>query len=184
MNKENPKKLSVGECGKIVKYAFLEVVIIFFVTAFPAVCVGVFGCFRQGGGGYFAAYINGIFQHGECMVLAASLLGTAFVNMMDVGNETMNRWLSFRKMLWLFLPTLYAIVIVGDCSMMSIDSPKEGGTLAHLQVAFLVASWVLLFCACLSRRVNGAVVEEEPSPNLFQNDDNQFAAKFNEYLNQ
>lgn len=160
--------------------SFRETFIVIAVAGLPNLCVGLSGFVLKGDATYLFAAIREFAVNGGGFLLAASLLGSALINVWDIGGGKTRVWEGFRKLVAIFLFFVYVAVAVCTCAMRPSECAKGAMAVAVLQAAFLTFAGMLLLCSNLWRRENLVAHEKEVNPYLA--DDQAFTKGFEEFM--
>ena len=161
---------------KISSYSIEETFVILIAAILPAAAVLLSGAFVHGGNIRFNELVMNYLLRGECIVLAASLLGTAFVNMLDIGGEKVERWAAFQKTINCVLAATYLLVFSCESVVKLFNVKCASASLTKAQVVFLAVSCVVLLLSNFWRRRNMRFDDEKENP--YSKGDAAFAANF------
>lgn len=160
--------------------SFRETFIVIAVAGLPNLCVGLSGFVLKGDVAYLFGAIREFAVNGGGFLLAASLLGSALINVWDIGGGKTRVWEGFRKLVAIFLFFVYVAVAVCTCAMRPAECAKGAMAVTILQAAFLIFAGILLLCSNLWRRENLVLHEKEVNPYLA--DDQAFTKGFEKFM--
>lgn len=175
------KPSAEGEKGmsqkKMFGLACIETAAIVIAAMLPALCIGMFKLVRDGDASVLGMVLNAFFSHGDGIVLALSVLGAAFVNLLDIGGGKMDSWAGFRKAIWFAFVVVYLLTFSGDLAVVFSDDWCKSPYAAMALMAF---SCLILLLSTWWRRHHSE--ESADGGNPFQTEVSDFAAGFGAYL--
>lgn len=163
--------------------AMIETVLVIIVAMSPTMAEGICGWTNSGSISRFLVALKEFFSHSEGIVLAMSVLGASFVNLLDVGGCKHDEWVRFKKFLWFLLLVAYITAVVGDITLVLGENkcaPVRKCAPTDLVFALMIFSSIILLCSNWWRRHHSE--DQMNKPNPFQAESNGFAENFEAYL--
>lgn len=170
---------SVWRLLSIIATALFETLLVVIIASFPMMCIGLFNLLLKGDGTRLISSVSIFFTHGDGLILATSLLGTALINALDLFGDKNRIWEGVRDSIYLGVFIVYGLVLVCECA---VEVPHEDGKgclmAAWIQISFLVVAGVILLLShCWRRRFP---LRNRKNP--YQDSDNAFINDFSEYV--
>lgn len=176
-NKTNAEEEKGMSQGKMFCLACIETAAIVVAAMLPALCLGMFKLVKDGDASVLGMVLNAFFSHGDGIVLALSVLGAAFVNLLDIGGGKMDSWSGFRKVIWFSFVVTYLLTFSSDLAVVFSDDWCKS---PYAAMGFVTFSCLILLSSTWWRRHHSE--ERTDGSNPFQAEDRGFAANFDAFL--
>jgi len=156
-----------------------ESLLIVGVSILPSACLAFSTYVGSAGEESLAALFMTAFTSTERIVLSASFLGTALINVLDIGGDRKEAWVSLRKAEYAFVMLAYLAVMVCYCK---IDRLHPLSTLPFARAAtiLITVSGLILWLSSLWRRKND--LDHALLKNPYQDANERFSEGFGMYL--
>lgn len=163
----------------VIGVALFETILVVVIASFPMMCIGLFNFVSKGESARLISSVVMFFMHGDGLLLATSLLGTAVINAFDLFGEKNRIWEGVRTAIYIGVFIAYGLVLACECAVeVPHENVKDGSMTIWIQLSFLVtACFILLLSNCWRRRFPLGHGE-----NPYQNSDNKFKDEFGEYV--
>lgn len=161
---------------KLCGFSLLEPCLIVVLTCLPSVLLEFSRHFGSEESFGLIALICRSFSYSDCIVLSASLLGAATINMANIGGGRSEVWTCFRKILSLVVFVVYATVIVCNCALSSKHVTCTEELMLHRSLFFFIMACIVLVLSSVWKRAN--FVAYVNSINPYQAENARFVERF------